>query len=101
MGLGLVAVLAPGTDAIVALRLAERLAGSLEVGTTDAVALGLPGVRVRCGYEAVANMGYAPIEPTELLLRAAAALRTGQAEGGGWLRRFEAAAINPTPQAAS
>jgi len=96
------AVLAPGTDAIGARRLAERLAGSLEVGTTDARALGLPGVRVRCGYEAVANMAYAPIEPSELLMRAAAALRTGQAEGGGWLRRFEAAvAINPTPQAAS
>jgi len=96
------AVLAPGTDAIGARRLAERLAGSLEIGTTDARALGLPGVRVRCGYEAVANMAYAPIEPSELLMRAAAALRTGQAEGGGWLRRFEAAvAINPTPQAAS
>src|SRR2546426_8538859 len=31
------------------------------------------GVGVRFGYEAVANVGYAPIEPVELLVRASAA----------------------------
>ena len=85
------AVLAPGTDAGGARRLAERLASSLSA-TTVASAAGAPSatpVRVRCGYEAVANVGYAPIEPVDLLVRAAAAVRTGRADSGGWLRRFE------------
>src|SRR5438552_965560 len=46
-------------------------------------------LRVRCGYEAVANVGYAPIEPVDLLVRASTALRTGRAEGANWLRRFD------------
>jgi len=85
------AVLAPGTDAGGARRLAERLANSVS-GTTVASATGTPSagpVRVRCGYEAVANVGYAPIEPVDLLVRAAAAVRTGKADSGGWLRRFD------------
>ena len=73
------AVLAPGTDAVGARRLAERLAGSLEAGVTESPT----PVLVRCGYEAVGNVGYAPIEPVELLVRASSALRTGQDEGGG------------------
>ena len=53
-------------------------------------------MRVRCGYEAVANVGYAPIEPVDLLVRASTALRTGRAESGGWLRRFdEGASASP------
>jgi hypothetical protein len=44
---------------------------------------------VRCGYEAVANVGYAPIEPVDLLVRAAAAVRTGKTDSGSWLRRFD------------
>ena len=85
------AVLAPGTDAGGARRLAERLASSVSA-TTVAPAAGAPSaaaVRVRCGYEAVANVGYAPIEPVDLLVRAAAAVRTGKADSGGWLRRFD------------
>jgi len=95
------AVLAPGTDAAGARRLAERLASSVS-GTTVAAAGGAPAaapVRVRCGYEAVANVGYAPIEPVDLLVRAAAAIRTGRADSGGWLRRFDEGnpASTPTP----
>jgi len=85
------AVLAPGTDAGGARRLAERLASSVSA-TTVTSAAGAPSaapVRVRCGYEAVANVGYAPIEPVDLLVRAAAAVRTGRADSGGWLRRFD------------
>jgi diguanylate cyclase (GGDEF)-like protein len=93
------AVLAPGTDAGGARRLAERLASSVSA-TTVASAAGAAGaaapVRVRCGYEAVANVGYAPIEPVDLLVRAAAAVRTGRADSGSWLRRFDEGA-NPTP----
>jgi diguanylate cyclase (GGDEF)-like protein len=94
------AVLAPGTDAGGARRLAERLASSVSATTatsTAGVGAAAP-VRVRCGYEAVANVGYAPIEPVDLLVRAAAAVRTGRADAGGWLRRFDEG-VNPTPSA--
>jgi hypothetical protein len=50
---------------------------------------------MRCGYEAVANVGYAPIEPVDLLVRAAAAVRTGKADSATWLRRFDEAAAPP------
>jgi PleD family two-component response regulator len=90
------AVLAPGTDATGARRLAERLAGSIQ---TDTRAVPATPPRIRGGYEAVANVGYAPIEPVDLLIRASAALRTGKAEAGaaGWLRRFEGAAPTEPP----
>ena len=87
------AVLAPGTDASEARRLAERLASSVQAGPSSpgepAERLQTP-LRVRCGYEAVANVGYTPIEPVDLLVRASTALRTGRVEIGGWLRRFDA-----------
>lgn len=84
------AVLAPGTDASGARRLAERLAGSLQVAMSSQPASGAGRLGVRFGYEAVANVGYRPIEPVELLARASAALRTGKPEAaGGWIRRFD------------
>ena len=76
------AALAPGTDAPGARRLAARLAASLEGGAPRASG-------VRCGYEAVANVGDAPLEPLDLLVRASGALRTGRAEAGWSVRRFE------------
>jgi diguanylate cyclase (GGDEF)-like protein len=90
------AVFAPGTDAGGARRLAERLAASVSAAMGAAPAGATAPVRFRCGYEAVANVGYAPIEPTDLLVRAAAAVRTGRADSGGWLRRFDEGA-SPTP----
>lgn len=88
------AVLAPGTDAEGARRLAERLARSVSAATIAPA--GAPAaVRMRCGYEAVANVGYAPIEPVDLLVRAAAAVRTGKADSATWLRRFDEAAAPP------
>jgi diguanylate cyclase (GGDEF)-like protein len=93
------AVLAPGTDASGARRLAERLASTVQTSAsagTEETQRPLPPLRVRCGYEAVANVGYAPIEPVDLLVRASTALRTGRAEGGNWLRRFdEGASASP------
>jgi len=87
------AVLAPGTDAAGARRLAERLASSVStpaIGEPAAAgSAATPSPRVRCGYEAVANVGYAPIEPVDLLVRAAAAVRTGKTDSGSWLRRFD------------
>ena len=85
------AVLAPGTDASGARRLAERLAGSLQIALAPPAGVaGVPVAGMRFGYEAVANVGYAPIEPGELLARASAAVRNGKAEAaGGWIRRFD------------
>ena len=84
------AVLAPGTDGGGARRLAERLASS--VSPPDA-----GPVRVRCGYEAVANIGYTPIQPVDLLVRAASAVRTGRPDSGTWLRRFDEGASSSSP----
>jgi diguanylate cyclase (GGDEF)-like protein len=92
------AVLAPGTDGGGARRLAERLAGSVSSAPAPgAVPLdaGAVPVRVRCGYEAVANIGYTPIEPVDLLVRAASAVRTGRVDSGSWLRRFDEGASSP------
>jgi diguanylate cyclase (GGDEF)-like protein len=83
------AVLAPRTDASGARRLAERLASSLEVAMAPGAATGQARLGVRFGYEAVSNLGYAPVEPVELLVRASTALRTGKAEAGGAIRRFD------------
>src|SRR5256886_5448136 len=87
------AVLAPGTDAAGARRLAERLASSVStpaIGEPAAAGSGAtPSPRVRCRYEAVANVGYAPIEPGDLLVRAAAAVRTRTTDSGSWLPRFD------------
>ena len=69
------AVLAPGTNATGARHLAERLARSLETAVHSRSTDGASSVQVRCGVEAVTNVGYTPIEPVELLVRAAAALR--------------------------
>ncbi len=91
------AVLAPGTDAAGARRLAERLAASLASATGGEPPDGRPALRIRCGYEAVANVAYAPIEPVDLLVRAAAAVRTGRADSDAWLRRFEEAGSPPPP----
>jgi PleD family two-component response regulator len=90
------AVIAPGTDAAGARRLAERLASSLAKTTTGEPPDGRSGLRVRCGYEAVSNVGYAPIEPVDLLVHAAAAVRTGRADSEAWLRRFEDGGTTPS-----
>lgn len=83
------AVIAPSTGPPGALRLAERMVRAIREGTS--VGGEQPPVRqVRVGYEAVSNVGYAPIQPTDLLMRASAALRRGTAEGGrSWIRRYD------------
>ena len=71
------AVVAPGTDGVGAVLLAERVARAARVG-------------LRAGYDAVSNARYTPIEPKNLLGRATSALRaarTGPATG--WIRAFE------------
>ncbi len=83
------AVLAPSTDPAGALRLAERMVRAIrESSTADGERV--PVRQVRVGYEAVSNVGYAPIQPVDLLVRASAALRRGTAEGGrSWIRRYD------------
>ena len=71
------AVLAPGTNAAGARSLAERLTTSLEEATAPGIGGTGGALRVRSGYEAVANVGYTPIEPVDLLVRAAATARSG------------------------
>jgi PleD family two-component response regulator len=83
------AVLAPGTDLAGAVRLAERIGGALIGGT------GEPESTLRAGYDAVANLTYSPIDPVDLLTRAAAAMRTGRpVPGVPWVRGFPG---NPPP----
>lgn len=83
------AVLAPATDADGAVKLAGRLAGLLRA-EAERAGVSAPVLNVRAGYEAVANVGYAPIDPVQLVTRAAAALRRGRSEGSpGWIRRFD------------
>jgi diguanylate cyclase (GGDEF)-like protein len=83
------AVIAPSTGQPGALRLAERLVRAIRE-TTSSGGKQLPVRQVRVGYEAVSNVGYAPIQPVDLLVRASAALRRGTAEGGrSWIRRYD------------
>jgi PleD family two-component response regulator len=79
------AVVAAGTDARGATRLAERLAGAL----AGAAAAEVPPFALRAGYYAVADFHTAPVDAGEAILRATAALQAAQADPErGWLREF-------------
>src|SRR2546427_12148688 len=91
------AVLAPGTDAAGARRLAERLAAALASATGCEPPDGRPAPPMPCAYEAAAGQAHAPCEAADLLVRAAAAVRTGRADSDAWLRRFEDAGSPPPP----
>jgi len=78
------AVVAPGTDGVGAVLLAERVARAVHAArVTD-------GAGLRAGYDAVANARYTPIEPKNLLGRATSALRAAKAgPATGWIRAFQ------------
>jgi CheY-like chemotaxis protein len=84
------AVLAPGTAQAGAVQLARRLTSALLAwrGAGDSP----NDLRwLRVGYEAVANLTYAPIDPVELLARAVSAVRDGTPDPTYvWLRRYAA-----------
>jgi len=85
------AVLAPGTDHVGAVKLAQRIGGALRdgVGAIDSSA---SDSALHVGYDAVPNLKYSPIDPVALLLRATSAVRTGTPEPGcSWMRRFDEA----------
>jgi PleD family two-component response regulator len=90
LGPGEFAVLAPATDPAGAVKLAQRTAAALQ-GANGEVGPIVPGSTLRIGYEAVPNLSYAPIDPVELVTRAAQAVRYGKPEPGyPWVRRFDA-----------
>lgn len=91
------AVIAPATDPQGAVRLAERLVLAIRESAASSKER-LPLRQVRVGYEAVTNVGYAPIQPVDLLVRATTALRRGTAvAGSSWIRRYDE---GPTPPGA-
>ena len=81
------AVIAQGTDSDGAVGLVERL--------TRAVAnsASAKGVRVAAGYDAVTNYHDAPIEPSDMLMRASLAMRLSRSDAAGPnllnIRKFE------------
>jgi len=78
------AVVAPGTDAGGAVKLAERFRHAVPPrGTAETSAR--PAFELRAGYDAVGNVRYTPVEPTDLLARAVRALQLARAEGK-WIR---------------
>jgi len=85
------AVLAPATDHVGAVKLAQRIGGALRDGA-GAIDSSASGSALQVGYDAVTNLKYSPIDPVALLLRATTAVRTGTPEPGcSWMRRFDEA----------
>ena len=74
------AVVAPGTDAAGAVKLAERFRRAVPAGGT-AEAGARRAFELRAGYDAVGNVRYMPVEPNDLLARAARALQLAKLEG--------------------
>jgi PleD family two-component response regulator len=83
------AVLAPATSPQGAVKMAERLSQIVE--TAGPRPAGVPPLRVRAGYEAVADLHETPIEPTSLLEHATTALHEAAAkENGERIRAYRA-----------
>jgi PleD family two-component response regulator len=77
-------VIAPGTDADGARRLAQRLtvaANGNGNGSSVGIELQSAKPRLRAGYAAVHDLSNAQIEPVDLFVRAVVALRTAQSVG--------------------
>lgn len=82
------AIIAPATDAVGAVKLAERLSREIE---SAAAAEAVPEAKTRAGYYAVTDFREAAIEPVDMLVRATTALRMSKAEGvEERIRAFEA-----------
>jgi diguanylate cyclase (GGDEF)-like protein len=80
------AVIAPATDGVGAVRVIRRLAEAMRsAAQAESPA---PSLHIRAGYDAIANLAYSPVEPATLLQRAIAALQTGRPESSApWIRR--------------
>ena len=78
------AVVAPGTDAGGALKLARRFRRSVQLENPAGTSAS-PRLELRAGYDAVGNVRHAPVEPKDLLASAARALELARTEGK-WIR---------------
>jgi len=84
------AIIAPGTDAHGALKLAQRITTMLRDALDEDLPHGVAPAALRVGYDAVANLMYSPTDPVELLGRAATAVRTGTPDPEyPWVRRYD------------
>lgn len=87
LGPGEFAVVAQGTDSMGAERLAERLAQAAANTVSN------PNIRMAAGYDAVSNYHDAPIEPSDMLMRASMAMRLSRTESAASglfnIRKFE------------
>ncbi|HET7038581.1 MAG TPA: response regulator, partial [Gemmatimonadales bacterium] len=80
-------IIAAGTDRSGAVKLARRVGGVLRASVDDGNVV-VPGRTLKVGYDAVANLSYTPVDPAELLVRAAAAVRQGEPEAdASWILR--------------
>src|SRR5213593_1821454 len=80
------AVVAPGTDGVGAVLLAQRVVRAVRA------ACGTEPPALRAGYDAVGNTRYTPVEPKNLLARATSALRLAKGDAAAnWIRAFDAA----------
>jgi diguanylate cyclase (GGDEF)-like protein len=87
------AVIAPATSADGALRLIQRLGGTIE-GSPIPVRGGERSLRVRAGYCAVPDFAESPVDAVELLLRATTALRDLKRDGDSeQVRAFDQAPL--------
>ena len=81
-------VLAPSTAPPGAEQMARRLSQAIESGPRPT---GLPPLRVRAGFEAVADLHATPLDPASLLGHASAALIRARANGKGLrIQRYQA-----------
>lgn len=87
IGPGEFAVVAPGTDGVGAVLLAQRVARAVHAAHGAG-----GGPPLRAGYDAVGNTRYTPVEPKNLLSRATSALRIAKSEAAAnWIRAYEQA----------
>jgi PleD family two-component response regulator len=88
------AVIAPATSSEGALRLIQRLGGTIEAAPIP-VRGGERLLKVRAGYSAVADFAESPVDAVELLLRATTALRDLKRDGDSDpIRAFDAAPLS-------
>lgn len=85
------AVLAPMTDSMGAVKLAERMGSAIRT-MPGMNGLDAPTFRLRAGYDAVPNVREAPSGALDLLGHATSALRRSRGNGNGeWIAPFEGA----------
>jgi diguanylate cyclase (GGDEF)-like protein len=91
-------IIAPATEATGAVRLVERLRGSLESEPVDVHGVEQP-LKIRAGYCAVADFSESAVDAVEMLLRATTALRHVREErtSGHHIRAFEDVSAGSAP----